>query len=163
MKFKRILCGVDFLPASITAFETALELAQSFQAALHLLHVIEVYPVVPVSPVPNAEDATMSLEEKAAEAMEALLTQEAVPFEGAPLTTEITRGRAYVELLNRARDFQADLIILGATGHPLPEEAIGGGTAEHVFKGASCSVLMVIDNPNSEHPVPNNPRKEKSP
>jgi nucleotide-binding universal stress UspA family protein len=152
MKFKRILCGVDFLPASLTAFETALELAQSSQAALHILHVIEVYPVVPVSPVPIPEEATIGLEEKAAEAMDALLRREIETLEGAPLTTEITRGRAYVEIINCARDYQADLIVLGAKGLSLPEEAIGGGTAEHVFRDASCSVLMVRDNPNSERP-----------
>ncbi len=152
MKFKRILCGVDFLPASILAFETALEFARSFQAALHIMHVIAVYPVVPVLPAPNSEDTTMSLEEKATEALEALIEREAKALEGAPLTTEITRGRAYLEILNRARDYQADLIVLGAKGFPLPEEAIGGGTAEHVFKGASCSVLIVRDNPSSERP-----------
>lgn len=152
MKFKRILCGVDFLPASVKAFETALELAQSFQAALHIMHVIAVYPVVPASPAPILEDTTMSLEEKATEALEALIEQKAKKLEGAPLTTEITRGRAYVEILNRARDYQADLIVLGAKGFSLPEEAIGGGAAEHVFKGASCSVLIVRDNPISERP-----------
>jgi nucleotide-binding universal stress UspA family protein len=152
MKFKRILYGVDFLPASVKAFEAALELAQSFQAALHVMHVIEAYPVVPALPAPSSEEATISLEEKAEEAMEALIMREAKILEGAPLTTEITRGRAYVEILNRARDFQADLIVLGAEGFPWPEEAVGGGAAEHVFKGASCSVLIVRDNPNSERP-----------
>lgn len=152
MKFKRILCGVDFLPASLTAFETALELAQSSQAALHILHVIEVYPVVPVSPVPIPEEATIGLEEKAEEAMEALLRREIETLEGTPLTTEITRGRAYVEILHRARDYQADLIVLGAKGLSFPEEAIGGGTAEHVFQGASCSVLIVRNNPNAQRP-----------
>ena len=150
MKFKRILCGVDFLPASVKAFEAALELAQSFRAALHVMHVIEVYPVVPVSPAPNSEDTTMSLEEKATEAMDALIEREAKTLEGAPLTTEITRGRAYVEILNRAHEFQADLIVLGAKGLPWPEEAVGRGAAEHVFRSASCSVLIVRDNPNSE-------------
>jgi nucleotide-binding universal stress UspA family protein len=94
----------------------------------------------------------MSLEEKATEALETLIEREAKTLEGAPFTTEITRGRAYVEILNRAHDYQADLIVLGAKGFPLLEETIGGGTAEHVFKGASCSVLIVRDNPISERP-----------
>jgi nucleotide-binding universal stress UspA family protein len=152
MKFKRILCGVDFLPASILAFDTALEFARSFQAALHIMHVIPVYPVVPLSPAPSSGDTTLSLEERATEALEALIKREAKTLEGAPLTTEITRGRAYVEILNRARDYRADLIVLGAKGFSLPEEALGGGTAEHVLKGASCSVLIVRDNPISERP-----------
>lgn len=149
MKVKRIICGVDFLPASVKAFEAALELAQSFQAALHVMHVIEVYPVVLMPQAVSSENAAFPLEEKAAEAMDELIRREARILEGAPLTTEITRGRAYVEILNRARDFQADLIVLGAKGLPRLEESIGGGAAEQVFKGASCSVLIVRDNPNA--------------
>ncbi|MBX3276848.1 MAG: universal stress protein [Acidobacteria bacterium] len=151
MKFKRILCGVDFLPVSVKAFETALELAQSFQAALHIMHVIEVHPVVPMPPGVSTEDSTLALEEKAGDAMETLIRRAEKILDGPPLTTEITRGRAYVELLNRAREFEADLIVLGAKGFPWPEEVIGGGAAEHVFKIASCSVLIVKEDLNSEY------------
>jgi nucleotide-binding universal stress UspA family protein len=86
------------------------------------MHVIEVYPVVPVSPPLGLDDAVTSLEEKATAAMEALIETAAESFEGAPLTTEVTRGRAYVEILNRARDYEADLIVLGRKDLPCPKK-----------------------------------------
>src|SRR5689334_19330895 len=116
MKLKRILCGVDFLPASIRAFEIASELAQTFQAALHIMHVTEAYPGVPVWSSSNPQESTISIEEKAEAAMETLIRRLADAVGEVDLTTEITMGRAYAELVNRAREFQADLIVLGAKG-----------------------------------------------
>jgi nucleotide-binding universal stress UspA family protein len=144
MKFHRILGGVDFSQDSVRAFETAVALARAFNAELHLMHVIEAYPIVPESiPVRAADDEITSLEEKATAAMEALLATAAEKFNGVPVTTEVTRGRAYVEILNRARDLKADLIILGARGLTLPEEAFLGSTVDHLMREASCSVLIV--------------------
>jgi nucleotide-binding universal stress UspA family protein len=144
MKFKRILCGVDFSQASVRAFEAAVELARSFKAELHIMHVIEAYPVVAGwLPVPGADDVTASLEEKANDAMGALISTAADVFNGVPVTTEVTRGRSFVEILNRARDREFDLIVLGAEGLTLPEEAFFGSTVDRVIKRGVCSVLVV--------------------
>ena len=35
-------------------------------------------------------------------------------LEGVPLTLEVTAGRAFAEILNHARDWAADLIVVGA-------------------------------------------------
>jgi nucleotide-binding universal stress UspA family protein len=144
MKFKRILCGVDFSESSVKAFETATELARSFKAELHVMHVIEAYPVTPAwLPLPGADESATSLEEKATAAMEALVARAARDFHGLQMTTEVTRGRAFVEILNRARARKVDLIVLGSQGLTLPEEAFFGSTVERVMKGATCSVLVV--------------------
>jgi nucleotide-binding universal stress UspA family protein len=63
--------------------------------------------------------------------------------DSADLTTEIASGEASAEILNRARDWGADLIVLGAKGAASLESIILGGTAEHVMQGAPCSVLVV--------------------
>jgi nucleotide-binding universal stress UspA family protein len=144
MKFKRILCGVDFSQASVRAFEAAVELARSFKAELHIIHVIEAYPVVAGwLPVQDADDVSASLEEKANNAMGALLSTAADAFNGVPVTTEVTRGRSFVEILNRARDRKVDLIVLGAEGLTLLEEAFFGSTVDRVIRRADCSVLVV--------------------
>jgi nucleotide-binding universal stress UspA family protein len=75
--------------------------------------------------------------------MEALVATAKKAFNGTPVTTEITRGRAYVEILHKAHEWKADLIVLGAKGLTLPEEAFSGSTAERVMKEAQCSVLIV--------------------
>lgn len=142
MKFNRILCGVDFSHSSVLAFDTAVEIARLFKAELHIIHSIEAYPVVAEwLPVGGLNEMATSLEEKATSAMEALVSTAQKAFNGTPVTSEVTRGRASVEILNRARE--ADLVVLGAKGLALPEEAFSGSTAERVMKEAKCSVLIV--------------------
>src|SRR3989442_738767 len=106
MTFTRVLCGVDFSQASVRAFETAVELAQPVKAELHILHVIEADPVVADwFPVRGVEDVVIALEEKARTAMEALVAPSATACGDIPVTTEVTTGRAFVEILHRSRLF----------------------------------------------------------
>ena len=133
MKFKRILCGVDFSQASVKAFEAAVELARSFKAELHVIHVIEAEPATP----------DLSIEEKALAAMDALVSPATKSGRDLQITTEVTTGSPSVEILNRAQERKADLIALGTKGLTLLEEAVVGGTAKRVFSGARCSILAV--------------------
>ena len=133
MKFKRILCGVDFSQTSVKAFEAAVELTRSFKAELHVIHVIEVEPVLP----------DLSLEEKALAAMDALISPATGDGSDVRITTEVTTGSASGEILARAHERKVDLIAIGTKGLTLLEEGIFGGTAKRVFSGAPCSVLAV--------------------
>src|SRR5262245_36042320 len=127
MNYKRILCAVDFSPTSVKAFETAVELARSFKAQLHVIHVVEAEPSVP----------NLSLEEKAIAAMNALISS--VPADDIQLTSEVTTGTAFVEILNRATELNVDLVSMGTKGLRLIEERVFGGTAKRVFNEAPCS------------------------
>jgi nucleotide-binding universal stress UspA family protein len=133
MKFREILCGVDFSEASVQAFETAVELARTFRAKLHVMHVIEADPQVP----------NLALEAKAASAMDSLVAPAQDKLDEVQLTSEVTTGLAFVEILKRARERHSDLITLGAKGITLLEETVFGSTSEHVMKEAPCSVLTV--------------------
>src|SRR5262245_23710658 len=133
MNFKRILCAVDFSPTSVKAFEAAVELARTFKAQLHVLHVVEAEPSVP----------DLALEEKAIAAMNSLISS--VVAADIDLTSEITTGTAFVEILKRANEGKVDLISLGTKGFTLIEERVFGGTANRVFNEAPCSVLAVRD------------------
>src|SRR5262245_61680654 len=133
MKFKQILCGVDFSEASVKAFEAAVDIARSFKSELHVIHVVEADPAIP----------DLSLEEKAIAAMDTLVSQAAADIRDLQMTTEVTTGTASVEILNRARERKADLIALGTKGLRLLEEGIFGGTVKRVFYAAPCSVLAV--------------------
>ena len=144
MKFNKIICGVDFSQPSVLAFDAAVEIARLFKAQLHVMHVIEAYPVVAEwLPTGRLDELATSLEDKATSAMEALIATAKKAVNGTSITTEIARGRAYVEILHKAHEWQADLIILGAKGLTLPEDAFSGSTAERVMKEAKCSVLIV--------------------
>jgi nucleotide-binding universal stress UspA family protein len=133
MKFTRILCAVDFSQPSIAAFETAAELARALRAELHVVHSIEAEPRSP----------DITLHQKAVAAMDALIASDVETDPNLRIRTEVTTGNAASEILNYARDRKIELIVLGANGLTLPEEAVLGGTAKLVMNEAACSVLVV--------------------
>jgi nucleotide-binding universal stress UspA family protein len=142
MSFKRILCAVDFSADSLEAFRIAAEMARQPAASLHLFHVIESQPVMPA-------DVEIRIIEEANAAMEKLVASAQSSPDGLALTTEVTSGLASVEIIERAREWRAELIVLGSTGVTSLEEIIIGGTAERVMKEAPCSVLIV--RPDQKH------------
>jgi nucleotide-binding universal stress UspA family protein len=142
-RIKRIVCGVDFSPTSVAAFLTAAELARSVNAELHVVHVIEAYPPVGGRLFDAGQDHAQSLERTATSAMRTLVAKSPAALDSIRVTTEITPGLAFIELLHRVRDRSQDLIVVGASGVTLLEDAFVGGTAEQVVKQASCSVLVV--------------------
>jgi nucleotide-binding universal stress UspA family protein len=144
MIFNRILCGVDFSETSLEAFRLSAEIARRFASDLYLLHVIEARPVVPTLIGDDMMgEMAVELEEKATAALESLVESSSSDLEGIPLTLQITAGRAFAEILNHARDWQVDLIVLGAKGATAVEQIVVGGTAERVMKDAPCSTLIV--------------------
>ena len=144
MPFKRILCGVDFSEASIRAFHSAVELARQSKALLHLVHVIEAQPVVPGwLPANGLGEVTLMIEEKATTAMQSLIKSSSRELKGLKVTTEIKDGRAFIEIVDRARNWKADLIVVGAKGVGSVGEIVAGGTAENVVRKAQCPVLIV--------------------
>jgi nucleotide-binding universal stress UspA family protein len=144
MAFNRILCAVDFSETSLEAFRRAVEMARRFASSLYVLHVIEARPVTPdLIRGDVVGDMAVELEEKATAAVESLVASSSSDLDGVPLTLEVTAGRAYVEILNHARDWGADLLVLGAKGATALEQILVGGTAERVVKDAPCSTLIV--------------------
>jgi universal stress protein A len=143
LKIKRIVCGVDFSPMSVAAFLTAAELARAVNAELHVLHVIEAYPPTGSRLLDAGQDHAQSLERTATGAMRTLVATSPAAVDSIRITTEITPGLPFLELLHRVRDRTQDLIVVGASGLTLLEDAFVGRTAEQVVKQASCSVLVV--------------------
>src|SRR5687768_17839968 len=109
MPFKRILIAVDFSPNSLEAFRVAADMASVHSASLHLLHVIEAWPAAP-------GEAAVEFVQKANAAIEQLVASSQSALEKVTLTTEVASGRAFDEIVNRARDWRADLIVLGTKG-----------------------------------------------
>jgi nucleotide-binding universal stress UspA family protein len=142
MAFKRILCAVDFSHDSIEAFHTAVEMTRLYGGSLHLFHVLEAQPSLP-------GEVAIEILQKANAAIEGLIASEQSSLHGLAFTTEVTSGRAFDEIVNRARQWKANLIILGSKGTTVLEEIIVGGTAEAVTREAPCSVLVV--RPDHKH------------
>lgn len=147
-QFTRILCAVDFSDCSQQAVTFAATLAQRAGATLSLLHVIE-WPWhestipetvgVTVAQAQAMADYRRYLETGARERLAAV----AATVPDRPVTTSVSFGRPYVELLDAARRHGADLIVLGVRGRGAVDLGFFGSTANHVVRSATCPVLTV--------------------
>lgn len=135
IELARILCAVDFSPDSLAAFRAAAALAQLSSGELLVFHVVEPQPSL-------SPDALIELNKRASDAMADLIAS-AGPLDGITVHAELASGAAFVEIAERAREWPANLVVLGAKGVTSLEEIVVGGTAEAVVKESPCSVLVV--------------------
>jgi nucleotide-binding universal stress UspA family protein len=150
-RFSRVVCAVDFSDCSLEAATFAAALAKESGAALSLVHVVEwpwheaaiaEVPGVPAAQAQAIADYRRYLESGAKERLDAVAAS-ALP--GGTVATSIRVGRPHVELLEAARDEQADLIVLGVRGRGTLDLGFFGSTANHVVRSASCPVLTIRD------------------
>jgi nucleotide-binding universal stress UspA family protein len=121
------------------ALDYAVSIAKQFHAAIHLLHV---YPPDEAS-APGAGHLLF----ESAEAIERLneeLTgihrKHAPTFR--PENCHIRGGRPHQEIVQLAREIDADLITLSTRGHSGLKHLLLGSTAERVVRSAPCPVLV---------------------
>ncbi len=136
--YQCILCPVDFSRASAGALRQAAALAQSFEAQLVVAHVVEPQPVPPY----------VNAQAKADESVQALAALDAL-VDSIQLTprpeTLISHGRAFTRINELAREFAADLLVMGTTGLSGLERLLLGSVTERVLRDAPCPVLAHRD------------------
>jgi universal stress protein A len=144
MKIKNILCPVDFSEPCNLAVKYARELALLFNSRLYLLHVMEHlrgdehYMILQITPQEIAEKMKKEVEER--------LNSVAKKIKKVPkIKTEVSEGRAFVEIIKTARKDNIDLIIMGSHGRTGLPHVLIGSVAERVVRKAHCPVLVVKD------------------
>jgi len=140
-----ILCPVDFSESSDYALRYAQDLAEAFGAELKLLHVVEVpfLPSYSMAGVPDLSMPVEQLEEGAREHMEKVLQRAREQVEDLEVSGEVRPGTAFVEIIDVAREFHADLIVMGTHGRSSLKQLLIGSVAEKVVRKAPCPVLTV--------------------
>ncbi len=146
MKLQSILVATDFSDCSGAAFQTAAQLAQTFQAKIILLHVISMKRVTVLSEYLEQEPEALvaTLRERAQKQVAEFLKR--WNSEGLEVETLISVGAPFQEIAVKARDLVVDLVTLGGYGRagrgPI-EEVFFGSTAEKVVRLLPCPVLCV--------------------
>jgi nucleotide-binding universal stress UspA family protein len=140
--FSRVLCAVDFSPASLHALTLAQSLAGEAAARLSVMHVLE--PVSVFEPVvatgPDLPAVNAELRRDARHRLEKLIDSETRAF--TDVAEVVVAGKPYREILRTAAEQHADLIVIGAHGGRRGLPAFGSTTA-HVVREAACPVLTV--------------------
>lgn len=135
-QFRRILCPVDFDQNSLVALRLASELAQERKGTfLLLLHVIELPPGPEVAlPFGKMEtDARARIEKLAGREVKNKARYE----------VEIMMGDPGAHILQAAKRWGANLIVMATHGRKGLRHLVLGSVAERVVREASCPVLTV--------------------
>jgi nucleotide-binding universal stress UspA family protein len=140
--FQRILCPVDFSPASEEGLRHAVALAREDDGRITLLHVIEgLLGEKPLDLHLDVRGYLHKAEEVARERLRTLLAGEEARLQDGPPV--IATGKAYAEILRTAEERKSDLIVMGVHGRSAMGLLLFGSAARHVVRGARCPVLTV--------------------
>lgn len=141
MSFRRILAAVDDSPAALRAAEVAIGLAEDWDAAIRLVTVTADHVVGTLL------DTTAETrgQERVEEAGRALLHHLADAARSKGLEHETARlvGEPFRLVLDDARSWGADLIVIGRSDRRGPSSPYLGSVTEHVLEFADCPVLVV--------------------
>jgi len=141
--FKTILFATDFSECSNYAFDYALSLAQKCEGRLLILHVIS-EPVdlrgfyVPHISFDKLEE---EIEAGARKMMDKFCATRLRTFNNYEVL--IAPGVPYDEIIKKASEKGADLIVLGTHGRTGLDHVLFGSTAEKVVRKSSLPVLTV--------------------
>lgn len=144
INIKKILVPTDFSETSKYAMEYALELAKSFNAEVEIVHVIfdESQVVAFYLPQVTFQNLDQELEDAANKQMQEFLSSFPILNE-IIYSVKMLKGTAFVEIINEAKEYNADMIVIGTHGRTGLEHVLFGSTAEKVVRKAPCPVLTV--------------------
>lgn len=143
---RKILCPVDFSPASEQALRETVALAQVLGAEVHLLHVYEMPLYLappgisqPASLPGGATDVVAQLQEQLRQRLEAMKAQ--LASSEVTVHARIAEGRAAQVCVEMAAAEGFDLIALGTRGSTGLRHMLLGSVAERIVRTSSCPVL----------------------
>jgi universal stress protein A len=144
VQFQHVVCAVDFSDCSLMALAQARNLIRQTAGHLTLLHVIERPPELRENAL--AADFDVDRIRAAAEAEALLRLRDLVPHPPqtpGTVTTVVEEGSADREVLRKATEVDADLIVMGVHGRGALDLIVFGSTTHHVIREARCPVLIV--------------------
>lgn len=144
VEFHRIVCPVDFSDGSIAALEYAINLAEEADGQLTVLHVAE----LPSALIQESEVIKEELRRMGDAAithikhrLTNLIPENAKGY--CEIDTAVVEGSPYREILCRANQKKADLIVMGVHGRGALDLLLFGSTTHQVIRASTCPVLIV--------------------
>jgi len=138
--YKQILVPIDLADAELAkpAIATAVGMAKSTGGSIRLVNVLPMTPVMLAEYVPP--DFDVQQRKSAEDAMKIITGECGMPPD--KISGTVRQGGIYHEVLEEAKTFGADLIVM--TSHrPAMRTYFLGSNAGHVVRYAKCSVLVV--------------------
>jgi nucleotide-binding universal stress UspA family protein len=140
---QHILVPLDFSAPSEQALDSAIELAHKLEARVTLLHVVHPPTLGTVPEVGQGVAYASLMEQLEADANQAMDTSnQRARDAGLKSKSALIHGVPFQQIVDFARDQQADLIIMGTHGHTGLKHVLLGSVAEKVVRLAPCAVLV---------------------
>ncbi len=148
MKSRKILCPVDFSPASMHALHMAIEIAKDSQCELVIAHAWHL-PALYYSELAFSSDVDQQIVETAeAELAGALRGARATGID--KVSTLLLHGIPADKIIQTLEaDPDYDLVVIGANGRSGLARVLMGSVAEKIVRRAPCSVMAV----HPTHPI----------
>lgn len=145
--FARILVAVDDSPAALAAARVAVALAARSGARLRFVHVLGDGELVRALATPG--ERGLQVDQRRSTASQALLRHVAAEAARAGVAAETVglEGHPAALLLTDAREWAADLVVLGRSDEHGPGRAYVGTVTRHVLEFADTPVLVVPPRP----------------
>lgn len=142
-QFSKILLAIDFSEGSDNAFDYALSLANKYSAKLVIVHVINEPVDLRGFYVPHIsfENLEKEIAEGAEKMMEHFCSENLKDF--AHYDKFVLTGVPYEEIIKKADECEADLIVMGTHGRKGMDHILFGSTAERVVRSARVPVMTV--------------------
>jgi nucleotide-binding universal stress UspA family protein len=145
IEIKKILIPTDFSEYSQFALKYAMALAESFKARLYVVHVCE-HAITGAGTEAyhfSVPEFLADVEKAERESLEKIVSE--IRSAGIDAQSVFTTGRAYIDIVDKARELDVDLITLATHGRKGLSHFVFvfGSTAEEIVRLAPCPVLTV--------------------
>jgi len=138
VSFRRVLIAVDGEPLAAHAAEIGIELASSLGAEIAFVHAID--PGLSQAPGITPADLIAEAEREGRRLIAGF--SQLLPRTHAPLEF-IHVGKPASEIIRTAKEWPADVIVIGSHGRHGIQRALLGSVAEAVMRHAPCPVLVI--------------------
>ena len=143
IRIQKILLPTDFSTLSAVATKYACELAEKFDAELHLLHTLEIHSSTTPAFEMGLVLPTYMRESKAAAEQSLAAVLDPQWSKGRKVIQAVVEGSPIAEIIRYARTQDIDLIVLATHGRTGLSHVIMGSVAESVVRTAPCPVLTM--------------------
>jgi nucleotide-binding universal stress UspA family protein len=142
-KIKNILLPTDFSNISLTAAEYALELANEYNAKLHVLNVLEkTPPILAIRSLDlSREKITQSIDADAQLRLDECV-KKIKKIRNAEIVPAIRKGIDFEEILKYSKENKIDVIVIATHGRTGILHTLLGSVAEKVIRYSKIPVLV---------------------
>lgn len=143
--YQRILCPIDGSATAECGMHEAIRLARDQRAAVRFLYVVDLYVMVTYfGPTVMVQDTIDALRATAAATLaQAVQAAQAQGIQAEQAIVESIAGRVAPRIVEQARDWPADLVVLGTHGRRGVSHLVMGSDAEEVVRSSPAPVLLV--------------------